>query len=159
TAGGFLLVCTTQPSSSLVGKLSELMEEPSNGLVTSYWDSVELEKRLNEPRGFALAHQFFPVSMKNAPWKVYNSDTPTRWAAHYKDKFLYLASRVSGYFPSLKDVEEILTRLEVIPISTGEGVRPRAVYFDDKHEQFTVFADYMVPDGTTPSLLPDAFEA
>lgn len=158
-ADGYLLVCSTQPSSGVVTKLREIADTPANRLVTAFWDSVELEKRLTEPRGFALAHQFFPVSMKDTPWKIYNAGSPSRWAAHYKDAFLYLSSRISSYLPSLDEVATIVQRLAKIPVGKNESVRVRAVYFDDKHEQFQVFADYMIPAGRKPKLAPSDFEA
>src|SRR5262249_25269654 len=51
-------------------------------------------------------------------------------------------------------------RLESIrPGAQHEVIRPRAVYYDDKNEQFYVFADYLVPKGTEPSLRPSAFQS
>lgn len=158
-ADGYLLVCSTQPSSSLVQKLNEITSAPENRLVATVWDAVEIEKRLGEPRGFSLSHIFFPASMKDTPWKIYNVGSPTKWAAHYKKYFLYLSCRDAARFPSLAEVELIISRLEEIrPKNDNELVRPRAVYYDDKHEQFFVFADYLVPCDSTPSLSPAEFE-
>ncbi len=159
SAEGYLLVCSTQSSAGVILKLREIAADPKNHLVTAVWDCVEIEKRLSEPRGFALAHIFFPKSMQKTPWRVYNAGSPFKWAAHFKEYFVYLHSRVSSYFPSLSDIEEIIRRLEKIrPQEVHEAIRPRAVYFDDKNEQFYVFADYLVPKDSEPSLSPRDFE-
>jgi hypothetical protein len=60
----------------------------------------------------------------------------------------------------LDECEFIIARLESIkPTGQFEAIRPRAIYFDDKHCQFTVFADYLVPHGQEPSLRPSDFNA
>jgi hypothetical protein len=159
-ADGYLLACSTQPSSGLVQKLQEISAEPRNRLVTAVWDRIEVEKRLFEPRGFPLAHLFFPRSMAKTAWRVYSIiGSPTRWVAHYKDYFIYLSSRDSSYFPDLLQTEWLIDRLASIrPHNRDEEIRPRAVYFDDKHTQFHAFADYLVPERAKPSLRPQDFE-
>ena len=138
-ADGYLLVCSTHPSSSVVQKLDEISNELSNRLITTILDSVELEKRLNEPRGFALAHIFFPISMRNTPWRIYNMGSPSKWAAHYKNYFIYLSCRQSAHFPSVSEVEIIAERLEQIhPQKPNELIRPR-VYFDEKNVNNSAF--------------------
>lgn len=148
-ASGFLLACSTQPSSTVVRRFEEV--EARGKLVVRYWDSVEIEKRLTAPQTFALNHLFFPLSSKGNPWQIYATDSPSFWAANYKDYFLYLGSRTAHTFPTLTDVEEIVRRLESIELPKGVDwdrhyLRPRAVYFDNKHEQFSVFADYLYPE-------------
>lgn len=148
-ASGFLLVCSTQPSSTVVRRFEEI--EGRGKLVVRYWDSVEIEKRLTAPQTFALNHLFFPISSKGNPWLVYATKSPSFWAANYKEYFLYLSSRAAHTFPTLSDVEEIVRRLERIELPKDVDwnhhfLRPRAVYFDNKHEQFSVFADYLYPE-------------
>jgi hypothetical protein len=159
-ADGYLLACSTQPSSGLVQKLQEIAAEPVNRLVTAVWDRIAIEKRLLEPRAFAFAHLFFPRSMENTPWRVYSIvGSPTRWAAHYKTYFVYLSSRDSSYFPDLLQTEWLIKRLtSITPRRRDEAIRPRAIYFDDKHTQFHAFADYLVPERSKPSLRPRDFE-
>ncbi|MDB6172079.1 MAG: hypothetical protein JWL59_1390 [Chthoniobacteraceae bacterium] len=40
-----------------------------------------------------------------------------------------------------------------------EAIRLRAINFDDKNENFSVFADYLVPHNAQPSLRPSDFDA
>jgi hypothetical protein len=149
-ATGFLLACSTQPSSTVARRLEEI--QANRNIVTRYWDSIEIEKRLDTPSTFPLISIFLPKSSAAMPWKIYNSTRPSFWAANYKDYFLYLASRTSNLFPKLRDVEEIVARLESIKLPNGKDwaehyLRPRGVHFDDKHEQYSVFADYLYPLG------------
>jgi hypothetical protein len=158
SADGYLLVCTTAASAEAAAKLAAIAARPLRPIATACWDAVALERRLREPRAFALARAFFPASMQGTAWSVYNAGSPTRWAAHYEDAFLYLSSG-TAYFPALSEVEEIVRRLRAIePRSRQECIRPRAVHFDDERQQFTAFADYLVPDGATPTLSPRDFE-
>ncbi len=155
-ADGFLLACSTQPTSTVVNRLVEI--KATGSLLTTYWDGIEIEKRLNTPSTLPLIHLFFPESSKQIGWTIYNTNSPSFWAANYKDYYIYLSSRTSNIFPSLSDVEEIIRRLESIPILAGEDgnhhyIRPRGVYFDNKHEQFVVFADYLYPRGDKKSVL------
>jgi hypothetical protein len=149
-ASGFLLACSTQPSSSVVRRLDEIRSKGQ--ILTKYWDSVEIEKRFDTPATFPLISLFFPISAAARPWRIYNTDSPSYWAANYKDYFIYLTSRDANTFPSLNDIELIVGWLESIKLPEGENwerhyIRPRAVYFDNKNEQYIVFADYLYPRG------------
>ena len=159
-ADGYLLVCSTQPSSSLVTKLKEIAEKPENRLVTAIWDGVDLEKKIGEPHCFSLGHLFFPKSFASRPWSLYNTGAPNKWTAHYKTYFVHLSSRISGRYPDLHECEYIISLLEKVkPKGKHEAIRPRAIHFDDKNENFTVFADYLVPHNQKPSLLPKDFNS
>ena len=155
-AEGFLLVCSTQPSSSVVQRLEEVVTQGK--FLTKVWDGIEVEKRLNTPTTLPLIHQFFPESAKQFTWQIYNTNSPSFWAANYKDYFVYLSSRLTSSFPSLKDVEEIIKRLEAIKLPEGEDwrhhyLRPRAIWYDNKNEQYFVFADYLYPTGSLKNVL------
>lgn len=155
-AAGFLLACSTQPTSGVVKRLEELGK--TGTILTSFWDGVEIERRLNVPELFPLIHQFLPESAKSQRWKIYATQSPSVWAAYYKDYFLYLNCRIGHAFPDLRGVEEIAARLESISLP-GEDwskhfLRLRAVYYDDKHEQFSVFADYLYPTKDVKAVVP-----
>jgi hypothetical protein len=158
-AEGYLLACTTQPSSALVTKLQELEGNKALKLVTKVWDCVDIEKMIFQPQFFALGSLFFRESFRAIPWMVYNSGTPNKWTGNYKDYFIHLSSRVAGTHPQLKACEDIIAKLEQIgPLGENEYVRPRGIYFDDKHEQFYVFADYLIPRDKSPTLKPSNFD-
>lgn len=154
-ADGFLLVCSTQPTAPLVRRLEEM--ESSQGLLTRFWDGIEIERRLNTPNTLPLVHRFLPNDASKMGWTVHNAQSPSLWAGNYKDYFLYLSSRDAHSFARLKDVETIIARIEEVPLPAPpssdeldreyqrQELRPRAVHFDDKHEVFTVFVDYLIP--------------
>jgi hypothetical protein len=145
-AQGYLLVCSTHPSSGSVQHLAELASNLRNDLVTATWDAVYIERELNKPRGHNLAHIFFPESMRRSPWKILATDRPNLWAAHYKDKFFYLSCRDANHFEPLNEIEVLLERLgRVKPKRDDEHVRPRAFYLDDCHYTFYAYVDYLVP--------------
>ena len=144
-ATGFLLVCSTQPTSSVIRRFEEI--ENQGKLILRYWDSIEIEKRLDTPETFPLIHIFFPKSAKNNKWKIYNTTSPSFWAANYKDYFLYLSSRTANTFPELRDIEKFIKRIESISLPEQHYLRIRAVYFDNKHCQYVVFLDYLYPSG------------
>ena len=157
-AEGYLLACSTHPSASLVTKLKELEVWAENRLATQVWDSVDIEKRLSGVRLFGLRHLFFPVSVSATRLQLYNAGSPNHWTAHYKDYFIHLSSRISGEQPALGDIEFLVGLLEQVDIDRdGEFIRPRALYFDDKHGSYIVFADYLVPSARSPSLRPSDF--
>jgi hypothetical protein len=160
-AGGFLLACSTQPSSSVVRRLDEIQ---SNGqLLARYWDSIEIERRLDTPATFPLISLFFPISGTARPWRIYNTDSPSSWAANYYNYFMYLTSRTANTYPPLKYIEMIIGLLESVELPrgvqlpTGEEwghyIRPRAIFFDSNNVNFVVFADYLFPRGRENDVL------
>jgi hypothetical protein len=158
SADGYLLAISTQPTAGLMTKLQELAEQSKTPLRIRIWDSVDIEKLLAEPRMFSLGHLFFRKAFASTPWKLYNSGSPNHWTAHFKSYFLVLSNRISGNHPSLKVCEHIIARLESLPTGEGEQVRPRAVFYDGKHDSFPVFADYLVPHDKQPTQNPSDFE-
>lgn len=148
-AEGYILVCSTQPTASLVTRLSEI--ENKQKIITKFWDSIEIEKKLLKPNTFSLIHTFFPESAKNYQWKIYNAFSPAFWAANYKDYFFYLSCRHSNTYPYLESVETIVKLIEKIPIYKENGwdshyLRLRAVYYDDKHCTHIAYVDYIYPN-------------
>jgi hypothetical protein len=163
-ATGFLLACSTQPASSVVRRLEEIGQ--TGRLLTRFWDGIEIERRLDVPDLFPLIHQFFPKSARANPWRIYNTESPSFWAANYQDYFVYLSSRIAHTFPALEEVEVIAARLLSVKLPGKEWnrhrLRLRGVYFDDKHEQFSIFVDYLYPsegvgDVLTPKQLDQVF--
>lgn len=151
-AEGYILVCSTQPTTSLVTRLDEI--ERSQNIITKVWDSIEIEKRLSKPNTFNLIHTFFPESAKNYQWKIYNAFSPAFWAANYKDYFFYMSCRHSNTYPYLKGIEAIVSILEKVTLYKdkyglkSQYLRLRAVYYDDKHCNHVAYVDYIYPKGT-----------
>jgi hypothetical protein len=95
-ATGFLLICSTQPTSALVNRFNELSKK--NNIIFNYWGVIEIERRLFFPELFSLIYRFFPQSYQAIGWKIYNTFSPSFWAAKYKDYFVYLSCRCAHFF-------------------------------------------------------------
>lgn len=143
-AQGYLMVCTTSLSSGLIQAYEELKEQ--RNMFIDYWDEVRLEDRLLKPTNFQLINQFFPISSKSVGWKIYNTNSPSFWASHYKDSFIYLSARLNMHFPALSIVNKIHKYSEDIGERFGIITMLRAVYFDDKNTNYLAYLDFLVDE-------------
>jgi hypothetical protein len=144
-AEGFLLVCSTHPSSSVVNRLQELRS--SGRLATAIWDAIEIEKRLRTFPTLTLVQIFLPKTARSLEWTIFASATPSLWAAFFKGYFFYLACRDAHLFRPLAEVEQIVQALEQVACDAGvDSLRPRAIYLDDKNSNYLVFVDKLVGD-------------
>jgi hypothetical protein len=144
-ATGYLMVCTTALSSGLIQAYKEISD--NRELKIQYWDEVRLEDRLLKPCNFHLINQFFPRTSNDVGWKIYNTDTPSFWAAHYKNTFLYLSSRLNMHFKGLSTVESIYKIVGGVSEKFKVTIRLRAVYYDDKYTNYYAFVDVLVDKG------------
>jgi len=158
SAEGYIIVTSTQPSASLVTRLKEI--EQNQNIITRFWDSIEIEKRLSKPNTFGLIHTFFPESAKRYQWKIYNAFSPAFWAANYKHYFFYMSCRHSNTYPYLSSIETIVSLIERIPIFEDKVngwdshyLRLRAVYYDDRHCTHIAYVDYIYPGSTKSKVL------
>jgi len=151
-ATGFLLICSTHPSSSLVTRLDEI--RTNHKIETIFWDSIKIEKQLLKPSNFHLIHTFFPESARNYEWKIYNTFSPSFWAANYKKHFLYLSCRQSNNYRNVKDIEVIDNMINAIEIPENDCIKIRAVYYDDKYSNHLAYIDYLIDNGTDDKNVP-----
>jgi hypothetical protein len=154
---GYLLVTTTQPSSGVVERLEQITKNETTPIVASYWDAVELERKLTTPQQWCIAQRFFPNTAKG--WQIYASDRPNHWTANYKGYYLQLTNRIgSSCQLYLKKIEDWIETIELYPLPEKHFFRLRAVYFDDKHGTFTWYIDYMHPHDEEPIGTGDQLE-
>ena len=148
---GYLLVCSTYPSSTLVQKLEGVSTNPNNDIEATYWDATRLEQLLSTAKSWPLAQRFFPISAEAQNWKIYATESPNHWVVNYRGYYFYLSNRVGSKNEFvLGTVRQRVTEMEAIALPTGHCLRLRAVYFDDKHGHFTWYLDYMFPSGESP---------
>lgn len=142
-ATGYLLVCSTYPSSAVVRRLEQIQ---SNGkITTAFWDYCILERELMRPENWSLIGQFMPISAKNSDWRISNLET-CFWHASYKNNIFYISLRMGSnceYY--LRDISDRLDEMEQLELPEGHILRLRAVYFDEKHCNYRLYLDYMVP--------------
>lgn len=142
-ATGFLLVCSTFPSSSLVKRMEEIQN--TKGIITQFWDCRYLERELLKPTNWSIANMFFPKSLSNCGWNI-SAIEPSFWHASYRGNILYIATRVGTNCNFiLTEIEERIRYINHLKLKKGHIVRVRAMYFDDKHTNFTMYLDYLYP--------------
>lgn len=141
-ADGYLLVCTTVPSAALVTRLETI--DRNKGIPIHVWDGVTLERMLTSPRGWAVAQRFLPVSADASGWRIFATESPNRFVGVTRGFFIRLANRHGSTIPyQLDSVDERLDRAAAIELPEGHELRPRGVFFDDKHGTVTSYFDYL----------------
>jgi hypothetical protein len=160
SADGYLLVCTTHPSSAATVRLDAIENASSGHPVTHIWDGVTLERLLTSPRGWALAQQFMPVSAESHGWKVFGTGYPNKWVAVHRGHYFHLSNRVGSTVDfQLPTLSARLAEIEAIDLPQGHRFRLRGVWLDDaKGGGYVWYIDYMCPHGQLPGDL-DAVRA
>ena len=143
-ARGYMLACTTQPSSALITKFD--LTEANGDISIAFWDGKKIEHELMKPQNWDIAEQYFPNSVRRSGWRI-SSLGPRFWHAMYQDNILYLSTRLSSNPDILiSEVERLLIRLKEIALPDDWLLRLRAVYFDDKNWNYYVYLDILVPE-------------
>lgn len=150
-ASGFILACSTQPSSAVVNRLESITDNSKNTITAIYWDYVFIEQVLSCPTLWRIAQRFFPVSAEATTWKVYATEQPNHWVVNYKGYYFHLANRIGSHHEH--HFESIVKRIEAIEdleYPDKHFMRVRSIYFDDKNGNYTWYLDYMYPNGQPP---------
>jgi hypothetical protein len=143
-ANGYLLVCSTYPSSSVIDRLEKIKNNRSHGIDTAYWDAVILEKFLTTQYTWNVAHRFFPISSMPAKIKTTATNDPSYWIMNYKDYYFHLSNRVgSNYELNFESIISRVKDIEKIKIPDNQYLRLRAVHYDDKNGCYTYYIDYL----------------
>ncbi|HEY9468365.1 MAG TPA: restriction endonuclease [Propionibacteriaceae bacterium] len=149
-ADGYLLACTTHPSSAAVDRLREL---DGRGIPCHYWDAIQLERMLSTPRTWTIAQRFLPESAGRAGWRVWAGRSPNEFVAAHRGYYIELFNRIqtmvhsTGLDFQLSYVDERLDAIERIPLQDGHSLRPRAFYWNEKAGSITWYIDYLFADG------------
>lgn len=152
-ADGFLLVCSTFPSSAVINRLEGISNNPSNNITATYWDATRIEQTLSTANLWTIAQRFFPVSSKKATWEIYATTNPNHWVVNYRGYHFHLTNRIgstSDYH--FRGIDDRINEIEKFKLSEGHFIRIRAIYFDDKNGGYTWFLDYMYPHNEEPDV-------
>ena len=142
-ASGYLLVCTTFPSSAVVQILEKIND--TKLISTVFWDAKTLERHLLVPANWHLVNRFFPQSSKRLSWQI-NKIGTNFWYVSYGGYVFYLSLRIgANYDAYLPHIGAIIDVFQKIQLPDNHYIRLRAVYFDDKYTQFKLFVDYLIP--------------
>lgn len=154
---GYVLITSTQPSSGVVQRLEQITANPQIAISATYWDSVELERRLKTAQQWSIAQRFFPRSAMG--WQIFASERPNHWTANFRGYYFHITNRIgSSCRMYLPDIEEQIDKFEKYPLPEKHFLRLRSVYYDDKHGTFMWYVDYMHPQDKQPIGTAEAFE-
>jgi hypothetical protein len=150
-AKGYLLVCSTIPSSKVVERLEGITNNQKIDVECNYWDAVKIEQVLSTPKLWSIAQRFFPNSSKNSTWEIFATNNPSNWIANYKGYHFHLSNRIGStvdwHFGS---IENRINDIENIKFPKNHFIRVRAVWFNDKIGSYVWFLDYMHPHNQEP---------
>jgi len=149
-ATGYVLACSTQPSSGVVYRLEGITNNPHNNLTAVFWDGVALQRLLSQPRQWAIAQRFMPQSC--GEWQIFATEAPNDFVAHYKGYVFHLTNRIgSTVGHHLPSIAARISDLENLGLPKKHFIRPRAVWFDDKNGGYKWYVDYMRPHSEEPA--------
>ncbi|MFY9080353.1 restriction endonuclease [Aliarcobacter cryaerophilus] len=153
-AQGYLLACTTYPSSTVVSRLEGITSNTHNGIEATYWDAAKIEQVLSTPKLWKIAQTFFPISSQNSTWEIYATERPNQWVANYKGYHFHLSNRIgSEVNMHFSNIDARITDIEAINLPKKHFIRIRAVYFNDKGGEYRWYLDYMYPHKEEPQIL------
>jgi hypothetical protein len=129
-ATGFLVACSTQPSSGLVLRLNAI--ENTKGASTYYWDCETLLRWLNTPACWAIAQRYMPKSAIGP--RVYATDEPNKFIIISRGFFIRYTNRHGSIADfQLPWIEERIDAALAVSLPSGFEVRLRGVFYDDKN--------------------------
>lgn len=141
---GYLLACSTFPSSGVVQRLESIASNQEVRLSTNYWDAVQIERLLDTPQMWRIAQRFFPVTATG--FEIFATELPNRWIVNYKGYYFHLSNRVgSDSQMHLDSVAARVSEIEGIKLPEDHHLRIRAVYYDDKNGGYVWYLDYLKP--------------
>lgn len=142
-ADGYILACTTYPSSSLVQRFEQI--QSNRHIAVVFWDARTIERELLCPDNWDIANIFFPKSMNNFKWKI-NAVEPGLWYANYNGNIFYMAARLGTNCDNfLIDMENIIFQIKEKTLQEDCLLRLRAAYFDEKNTNYKIYLDYLMP--------------
>lgn len=145
-AEGYLLVCSTQPSSAVVARLEAITANPKQNIIASFWDAVRIEQILSTPRLWRLAQRFFPASSHASSLQVYATENPNHWVVNFKGYYFHLTNRIgSSGNHHFSSIDNRISEIQAIKLPEKHFIRIRSVYFDDKNGSYKWYLDYMHP--------------
>ncbi|MBY0091425.1 restriction endonuclease [Priestia aryabhattai] len=149
-AKGYLLVCSTYPSSGVVNRL-EGISSSTEGFSATYWDSITIERLLKTPYTWPIAQRFFPKSSNNEGWQVYATERPNHWLINFEGYYFHLSNRIQSIVDMhLDSIRDRIREMESIIVPDKHLLRLRAAYYDDKNGNYQWYIDYLYPYDENP---------
>lgn len=143
---GYLLACSTFPSSGVVSRLEGIQANKTVGLSTHYWDAVHIERILSTSSMWRIAQTFFPKTARE--FEVFATEDPNHWVVNYRGFYFHMSNRIgSARDYHLPSIAAVISNVEDIQKGLPEDhhLRVRSVYYDDKNGGYKWFVDYLRP--------------
>jgi hypothetical protein len=154
-ATGYVLMCSTYPSSAVVNRLEAITSNRANSITATFWDAAKIEQVLSTPSTWPIAQRFLPKSGNIGGWKLHATRNSYYWIANYRGYYFHLSNRVGSQSePHLPSIADRVSDIESIKLPRRHMMRLRSVYFDDLHGHYTWFLDYLYPDSAKPKYSP-----
>jgi hypothetical protein len=143
-ATGYLLCCSTQPSSAVVQRLEAISADGNSQVTALFWDAVILERLLSTPQQWGIVQRLMPIS--GGAWRLYATDNTNDFIAHHRGYVFHLTNRIgSDVEHHLPTVAARIVDIEALGLPEGHHIRPRAIWYDDKHGVYKWYIDYLYP--------------
>ncbi|OFY24553.1 MAG: hypothetical protein A2W98_08935 [Bacteroidetes bacterium GWF2_33_38] len=150
-AKGYLLICSTYPSSKVVERIEGITNNSKLDIECTYWDSVRIEQILSTPKMWSIAQRFFPKSSKNSSWELFATSNPSNWIANYRGYYFHLSNRIGSTVDwHFESIDKRIQDINKIELPKEHFIRIRAVWFNDKSGEYLWFLDYMHPYNQEP---------
>lgn len=144
-ADGYVLVCSTQPSSTVVQRLEGITADSRNPFLATFWDGVQIERLLSSPRSWHVAQRFFPVTADQ--WRIYATEESNHWIVNFRGFYFHLSNRIgTSREHHLASISEKLDVICYAPLPEDHLIRVRSIYYNDKSGEYVWSIDYMIPD-------------
>jgi len=144
----FLVVCSTQVSAGCMRQLDAI--ESNDRIPITVWDSATFSRLAGNPRVYALLQEYLPNMEELNQLKVFRTTEPNRFVIVGRGYFLIVDERNESVLSfQLDSVRDHLERLQKIQLRQGASVhiRPRYVFFDNKHGAARYETDVLVDIG------------
>lgn len=147
---GFLLACTTQVSATCTRHLEAL--ETNKRIPITVWDSATLLRLAANPRVYALLQEYLPSAVDLNGLRVFRTTAPNEFVITGFGFYLHVNERhesdLTFQLDSVKDYLERLVMLQADHNTDQVLIRPRSVFFDNKHGAATYTTEVLVHSGT-----------
>lgn len=141
---GYLLACSTFPSSGVVQRLEAVSANQELRLTTNFWDAVQIERMLATPLMWRVAQRFFPRTATG--FEIFATESPNNWVVNYKGFYFHLSNRVGSHAQMhLQSIEARIAEIQALKLPDRHEIRIRAIYYDDKNGGYVWYLDYLRP--------------
>jgi hypothetical protein len=145
-AEGYILMCSTCPSSALVRRLEGITANSYDSLTATFWDGSQIEQMLDTAQRWPVAQRYFPRSTQAGSMRLHATGNTYHWIGNYFGHYIHLHNRIGSVSDfQLECVRDSVDDIRNISLPQNNYLRMRAVYHDDKNGYYRCYVDYLFP--------------